>query len=135
MISEITKKVEALNKLKETAHNPKILIEEMRLVADKAFQLQEDILSLIHQAEEQEENIATIQSLFETREMVWDMMDDITSRELEIKEKTHQKGACKHQKETCNHQKDGCCCTSKEHDCHQDDDNTCSNKKCCCHKH
>ncbi len=135
MISEITKKVEALNKLKETAHNPKILIEEMRLVADKAFQLQEDILALIQQAQEQEENIATIQSLFETREMVWDMMDDITSRELEIKEKTNQKG-------TCHHQKDGCCCGSKDHDCHQKDDDahtddthTCSNKKCCCHKH
>lgn len=128
MISEITKKVEALNRLKETAHNPKILIEEMQIVADKAFQLQEDIIALIQQAEEQEANIAAIQSLFETKEMVWDIIEDITSRELEIKEKTHQKGSC-------NHKKEGYCCGSKEHDCHQEDDNACSNKKCCCHKH
>ena len=128
MISEITKKVEALNRLKETAHNPKILIEEMQIVADKAFQLQEDIIALIQQAEEQEANIAAIQSLFETKEMVWDIIENITSRELEIKEKTHQKGSC-------NHKKEDCCCGSKEHDCHQEDDNACSNKKCCCHKH
>lgn len=128
MIGEITKKVEALNKLKETANNPKILWEEMQIVADKSFQLQEDILALIQQAEETENNVAALQSLFETREMVWDIIDEIATLEIKSKEKAHKKPSKCASKKSCHDKK--CDCHQPSHEaqdaCHD---------TCCCHKH
>lgn len=120
MINEITKKINALNKLKETAHNPKILWEEMQLVSEKSFKLQEDILELIKKAEETEQNISALQTLFETREVVWDIINDITAQEIIVKEKTHTKKSC-----SCKEKK---CSQEEKHDC-------CSDKCCCSHKH
>ncbi|MBO7243961.1 MAG: hypothetical protein J6V53_01595 [Alphaproteobacteria bacterium] len=118
-MDKIIKKIEALNKLNDQAHNPKILWEEMKLVSDKAFKLQEEILELIQNAEEKETDISVLQQLFATREIVWDLIDAIAEQELFIKETTHtpQKKKC------CNKKK-------KEEACECDD------KNCCCkHKH
>lgn len=125
MIGEITKKMEILNKLKETANNPKILWEEMKIVADKSFKLQEDILDLIKQAEETEQNVAALQSLFETREMVWDIIEEITELEIKSKEKAHTK------KSKCASKKDSCC---KHNNCEEKPESECTGH-CCCHKH
>ena len=127
MISEITKKMESLNKLRETANNPKILWEEMKIVADKSFKLQEDILELIKQAEETEQNVAALQSLFETREMVWDIIDEITTLEIKSKEKAHTKQSKCSSKKECDCSKEGCCS-------HEDNEEECHGH-CCCHKH
>lgn len=125
MLTEITKKLEVLNKLKETANNPKILWEEMQIVADKSFKLQEDILDLIKQAEEVEQNVAALQALFETREMVWDIIDEITELEVKSKEKAHTK------KSKCGSKKGSCC----EHtSCEEKTEDECKGH-CCCHKH
>lgn len=118
MINEITKKLEALKKLNKTAHDKKILLEEMQIVSDKSFKLQEDILALIQQAEEQEQNITALQTLFETREMVWDIINDTATQELLIKEKTlhptkkEEECSCSSNEETCTHKKK-CCCHKK----------------------
>ena len=114
MINEITKKLESLKKLNKTAHNPKILWEEMQLVSEKCFKLQEEILTLIQEAEEQEKNISALQTLFETREVVWDIINDTAAQELLIKEKTLN--------------------PVKETECCNEHSSECNSKKCCCHK-
>ena len=117
-MNEIVKKIEELNKLNEQAHNPKILWEEMKLVSDKSFKLQEDILELLQKAEEKETDIAVLQQLFSTREIVWDLIDAIAEQELFIKEKTYtpSKGKCgckKKKEETCECSQEHCCCGHK----------------------
>ncbi len=117
-MDKIIKKIEALNHLNEQAHNPKILWEEMKLVSDKSFKLQEEILELIQKTEEKETDIAVLQQLFSAREIVWDLIDSIAEQELFIKETTHapqkKKGCCKKKKEdTCSHEDEKCCCCHK----------------------
>lgn len=124
-MNEIIKKIETLNHLNEQAHNPKILWEEMKIVSDKSFKLQEEILELIQKAEETETDIAVLQQLFSTREIVWDLIDDIAAQELFIKEKTHTP------------QKKKCCRKKNEEkcSCEKDDNHTCETEKKCCCKH
>ncbi len=117
-MNEIIKKIEALNHLNEQAHNPKILWEEMKLVSDKSFKLQEEILELIQKAEENETDIAVLQQLFSTREIVWDLVDSIAEQELFIKETTHtpqkKRNGCKKKEETCSCNDTHCCCKHKK---------------------
>lgn len=128
MINEITKKLNSLNKLKETAHNSKILWEEMKIVSEKSFKLQEEILELINKAEETEENITALQTLFETRELVWDIINDITTQEMVLKEATHTKATKKECKSSCK----GKCATKRRTQQHKCD---CQSGCCCGHKH
>lgn len=108
---EITEKVNKLNRLLENANKPKILWEEIKIVSDKAFDLQDEIIMDLDKLEKQEKDLIKLQSVFDTREIVWDLMAKIASRELVIKEKTtknhenaHEKHAC-----GCGHHDDGCC--------------------------
>lgn len=88
---EVSHLLQHLNKLLETANNPKILWEEMQIVSGKAFDLQEQIMAILDEEEKTEKNIARLQAVFEARELTWDIVAKIAERELEIKEKTHTK--------------------------------------------
>ena len=98
-MDKIIKKIEALNKLNDQAHNP-------------------EILELIQNAEEKETDISVLQQLFATREIVWDLIDAIAEQELFIKETTHtpQKKKCcnkKKKEEACECDDKNCCCKHK----------------------
>ncbi len=136
---EITKKVNHLNKILENANEPKILWEEMKILSGKAFDLQDEINDALIQLEETETDLIKLQSVFDTREMVWDMIAKIATRELEVKEKT-TKGR-KNATEKTPARRDKCCCGhthddqhkkchSDEHDCDCHD----GHHTCCCHK-
>lgn len=147
----IEEKLYQLNKLNETAHNKKILLEEMRIVSQKAFDLQEEIMSLLDAAELTERDVEAMRELFDTREVVWNTMNEIALRELEIKEKSyHKQSSCCHSNkatgnchcsgnktssETCRCS-DNCTCGNNCH-CHDgcrcSDNCTCENDSCCSH--
>ncbi len=136
MEQNIDQKLTRLAHLTETAENPKILLEEIRLVSAEAFQLQDDLMALLDEAEKVETDIETVQALFETRENIWDAINKIALREKEIKEshasreafKKHQaqeKGKkptsdchCKHHDDTEVHTHECCCGHHGEHEAH-----------------
>ncbi len=147
MKPETSEKLARLNQLAQTAQNPKILIEEMRLVSGEAFQLQEDLMAELDKEEAVETDIETVQILFETRELVWDTINQIALREKEVKEHTQSRTAFeKHKKEQkkhlhdecgCNHhQAHECCGGHEHHTCcgghHHDDEEHC---ECGCGYH
>lgn len=128
----IEEKLYQLNQLNETAHNKKILLEEMRIVSEKAFDLQEEIMSLLDAAELTERDVEAMRELFDTREAVWNTMNEIALRELEVKEKSYQKqtGYCRTDSSIKK-----CHCSDKETNkdvCHCSTDCTCDNN-CHCH--
>ena len=128
----IEEKLYQLNQLNETAHNKKILLEEMRIVSEKAFDLQEEIMSLLDAAELTERDVEAMRELFDTREAVWNTMNEIALRELEVKEKSYQKqtGCCRTDSAIKK-----CHCSDKETNkdvCHCSTDCTCDNN-CHCH--
>ncbi|MBR3913182.1 MAG: hypothetical protein IKJ28_03005 [Alphaproteobacteria bacterium] len=128
----IEEKLYQLNKLNETAHNKKILLEEMRIVSEKAFDLQEEIMSLLDVAELTERDVEAMRELFDTREAVWNTMNEIALRELEVKEKSYHKqtNCCRTDSTTKK-----CHCSDKESNkdaCHCSSDCTCGNN-CHCH--
>ncbi len=84
-------KLTQLSKLLETAQNPKILLEEMNIIAAKAFTLQGQINEELEEKEKTSTDIPQLQSIFNTREMLWDMMEQLQAIEIKIKEKTHTK--------------------------------------------
>ena len=86
-MDKIIKKVEALNHLNEQAHNPKILWEEMQILGNQAFDLQDKIMLALDKAEETEVDISAVQQLFETREYVWDLMNQIALLEAHLKQR------------------------------------------------
>lgn len=143
MNQDITKRLTKLNTLLETAVNPKILLEEMQILSDKAFTLQDELNALLDEAEQKETDIAELQNIFSTREVVWDAITSIAKREMQVKEKsfkttktspqpdrvktTHSKGCANNTNEECccHHHKenDACCCHHHESEAHH----------CCCH--
>ena len=136
---EITKKVNHLNKILENAIEPKILWEEMKILSAKAFDLQDEINDALVKLEETETDLIKLQSVFDTREMMWDMIAKIATRELEIKEKTTTGRKNATEKTPARRKK--CCCGhthDDKHDCCHSDKHTCdcSEEKTsgCCHK-
>lgn len=134
ILTEITKKLNHLAELRENAQNKKILWEEMKILSAKAFDLQDDIIKDLEQLEQTETDLVKLQSVFDTREMVWDMIAKIASRELEVKEKAtkghknaHEKTPAKHECK-CHHHKSDCTCEGHHsHDCEHD-------HNCCCNR-
>ena len=143
MKAEIEKKINHLNKLLETAQNPKILLEEMQIISNNAFDLQEELMQLLNQIEETQTDINTIQDAFSTRETVWDLINKIALREKELIDshasrkafEEHQKNkrcSTKTKKSSC--MSDECCChTTKTDDCEQDECHHHTHKCTCCH--
>lgn len=115
------KKIHQLEHLLKDAQNPKILWEEMQLISEKAFALQDKIMAELEAAEQEATDVEEIQGVFDLREGVWDIMKELATRELAVKEKTHHPK----QKEACCHEKTGersCCCGHEKTD----------KKTCCC---
>lgn len=137
MQPEIKTKLTHLNHLLESAQNPKILLEEIQIVSQKAFTLQEELMLLLDESEKTETDIPTLQTVFNTREIVWDAIAQIATQEMAIKEKTYQKKTTStpHQKK-----KDGCCsgesCCCDHHTCSEqkDEESHCHQGECSCQK-
>ncbi len=138
MANELNQYILRLSTLAEDSKNPKLLWEEMQIISQKAFDLQEKIMAELDRIEQNETDITQIQAAFAARESIWDMMAQITEREIAFKEKTHRKETPaereKRHKEalsesnetcTCGHHHDGKKEGCRHHHTHQ--------KDCCCH--
>ena len=90
---EIAHKLHKLNHLFENAQNDKILWEEMKILSSSAFNLQDEIMELLDKNEKTEKDLIKLQAVFDARELVWDLMNKIAQREMEVKEKTYKKGS------------------------------------------
>ncbi|MGN0919990.1 MAG: hypothetical protein ACI4OR_04475 [Alphaproteobacteria bacterium] len=113
-----------LEEMLEVAENPKLLLEEMQILGQKAFNLQEKMEALLNELEAETQEVSAVQTIFETREKMWDMMNQLALAELKLKEKTLTKKCPKCPPSKEEHQK---CCCSHEHGekcCHHE-------QKCC----
>lgn len=126
------KMIHQLEHLLQEAQNPKLLWEEMQIVSKKAFDLQDKIMAELERIEKNEQDIERVQALFDLRENVWDIMTQIATRELAVKEKTH------HPKSPSRHEA-GCMCHNPEnskktehsaccHHCHEKEKPSCQKK-------
>lgn len=88
---EIAHKLHKLNHLLEHAQNDKILWEEMQILSKGAFDLQDEILQILDTNEKIETDLIKLQAIFDARELVWDLINKIALREVEVKEKTFKK--------------------------------------------
>ena len=122
---ELAHQLHHLEEMLELANNPKLLWEEMQILGKKSFILQEKMEKLLNDLEKETDEISAIQTLFETREKMWDIMKQLATAELELKQKTLTKATNNH---TCCHSqkgtKRGCCGGKSEKKC------TCKGKKC-----
>ena len=99
-----------LEEMLELANDPKLLWEEMQILGKKAFNIQEKMEAELNELEEELKEVSAIQTIFETREKMWDIMNQLAVAELKLKEKTLTKSDKK------------CCHGKTEH-------------HCCCHEH
>ena len=122
--TDLAHHIHNLKMMVEVANDPKLLWEEMQILGKKAFTLQEKAEKLLNELEGQASEITTIQMLSNTREMMWDLMNQLASRELELKNKPHPK--------TCAHAEHHCCCHEHhERHCHEKKKTCCKGKKKC----
>ena len=127
MQKQLEEKLTELIHLSQTAQNKKILPEECVMVTNQAFQLENEILTLIEAEEATETDIKSIQMLYDLRENVWDIVGKITAREEEVKAKAHIKETYRENKEAfrteqehcCHHHHAGCCCGEEKSHAHQ----------------
>ncbi len=120
-LQDLTRQLLALSK---SAAEEKVLPQEMQLIQEKAFATQEKMMQLLAQQEADTNDIRSIQNIFQIREDVWDIMNNLAIREAEVKEKFGIKGDNPKPEHICCHpHHEHCCC---EHTHHQ--------KKCSCQK-
>ena len=112
-----------LEEMLELANNPKLLWEEMQILGKKAFTLQEKMETELNELENELLEVSAVQTIFEIREKMWDIMNQIAVAELKLKEKTLKRShkcekscSCHHQRTTNCHKKK-CTCTKKENSC------------------
>lgn len=134
MQQNLNRNIQQLTALVKNAGNKKLLWEEMQIISKKAFELQDLIMADLDEIEASETDITKIQAAFAARESIWDMMKQITTRELELKEKTHRKETLaerekRHQEALSEDDHHHCCCghTHSDNCHHQHPDH-------CCHK-
>ena len=129
-LQDLTRQLLALSK---SAADEKVLPQEMRLIQEKAFAVQEEMMALLQQQEDSANDIREIQNIFQIREDVWDIMNNLAIREAEVKAKFGIKGESPKAEHTCcHHHKKGekCCCGH-----HHDEKNcTCKKEKKTCRK-
>ena len=115
-----------LEEMLELANNPKVLLEEMQILGEKAFTLQEKMEQELNELEKELKEVSAIQTIFETREKMWDIMNQLAVAELKLKEKTLTKAP----KKCCHKKEDHKCC------CHHEHTEECCDKKkkCVCIK-
>ena len=119
-LQDLTRQLLALSK---SAADEKVLPQEMQLIQETAFKVQEEMMDLLHKQEDTTNDIREIQNIFQIREDVWDIMNNLAVRETEIKAKFGIKGESPKAEHTCchHHHHDGECCCGHHHD----------EKKCC----
>lgn len=139
--------IQKLTNLVEQSKNKKLLWEEAQLISKKAFDFQDKIMAELDKIEALETDITKIQAAFAARETIWDLMNQITSRELELKEKSHHKETPEEREKRhadihadmqehhccCHHHSDDCCCNHEQHECnchHEGHHCTKGHKKC-----
>lgn len=133
-MKNLNKAIQQLTHLAEQSKNKKLLWEEMQIISQKAFELQDLIMDELDKTEAIEKDIVKVQAAFNARESIWELMNQITNRELELKEKAHHKEtpeerAKRHQEvmaETHDH-----CCHGHHHEgccCHHHEQKACENK-------
>lgn len=123
--------IHSLKLLLKTAEDPKLLWEEMQILGKKAFHLQEKMEKELEELEKATKEVTSIQMIYETRENMWDIMNKIATRELELKNKPHPAKAPEHHCCCHHHAEDHCCCHHESEPkkcCHQ----KATKKKCCC---
>ena len=103
-----------LEEMLELANDPKLLWEEMQILGKKAFTLQEKMEQELNELEEELKEVSAIQTIFETREKMWDIMNQLASAELKLKEKTLTKSTKKCGQKKAEHK---CCCHEHEDKC------------------
>ena len=140
MQKQLEEKLTELIHLSQTAQNKKILPEECVMVTNQAFQLENEILTLIEAEEATETDIKSIQMLYDLRENVWDIVGKITAREEEVKAKAHIKETYRENKEAFRAEQEQCCChhhhagcgcgEEKSHAHHATDECKETHKKC-----
>ena len=132
-MTTLNKNIQKLTKLCEQSQNKKLLWEEMQIISKKAFELQDEIMAELDKTEALEQDIVKVQAAFAARESIWNLMSQITERELELKTKAHHKETDAEREkrhadfraENHEHHHEGCC----HH--HEDD---CVHHNGCCHK-
>lgn len=134
-IEHVTHLKKQLENLIKTAKNPKILWEEMAIIAKQAFQIQAESAESLKRLEAVEQDIQRLNTLFDLREEIWDLTDQLACLELEIKEKTLTPANKKEQtKHTCCHYQN----TSDSSHCQKDHKSCCADhdpSHCCCQIH
>ena len=131
-MTDLNKDLQKLTRLVEQSKNKKLLWEEMQIISGKAFDLQDKIMAELDKTEALEKDIAKVQAAFNARESIWELMHQITDRELELKAKTHHKETpeerAKRHQEIMNEVHEECGC-GHHHGC------CCHHHECCCHHH
>ena len=126
-LQDLTRQLLALSK---SATDEKVLPQEMQIIQQKAFEVQEEMMALLEKQENETKDIKTIQDVYQIREDVWDIMNSLAIREAEIKAKFGIKGESPKAEHSCchHHHHDGECCCGHHHDekCCQKE-----SKKCC----
>ena len=129
-IQDLTRQLLALSK---SAAEEKVLPQEMQLIQQKAFEVQEQMMQLLDEQEKETQDIHTIQDIFQIREDVWDIMKNLAIREAEVKAKFGIKGESPKAEHSCccghHHKKGECCCGH-----HHDEKKCCQKEKKTCHK-
>ena len=124
MSDTLNRKIKNLTTLVQKSQDKRLLWEEMKLISQKAFTLQDEIMAELDKTEALETDIVKIQAAFTARESIWDLMEQITNREQELQERTHHKETpterAKRHREVleeahqesccCGHHHEGCCC-------------------------
>lgn len=90
-MAQINEQIRKLTQIVEKSQDKKLLWEEMEILSQRAFEVQDAIMAELDRVEAVETDITKVQAAFAAREAIWDMMDQITARELELKEKSHHK--------------------------------------------
>ena len=127
-LQDLTRQLLALSK---SASEDKVLPQEMRLIQEKAFSVQEEMMDLLQQQEDSTNDIREVQNIFQIREDVWDIMNNLALREAEVKAKFGIKGESPETEHSCchHHEKSECCCGhNHKGKC------TCKKEKKTCHK-
>ena len=126
-LQDLTRQLLALSK---SAAEEKVLPQEIRLIQEKAFAVQEQMMELLQKQEETANDVREVQNIFQIREDVWDIMNTLAIREAEIKAKFGIKGEAPKAEHSCchHHHDDECCCE------HHHEKGCCHTKKKCCQK-
>ena len=132
-LQDLTRQLLVLSK---SAAEEKVLPQEMQLIQEKAFKVQEEMMQLLQQQEETTQDIREVQNSFQIREDVWDVMNNLAIREAQVKAKFGLKGESPNAECTCgceHHHESECCCDHHHNECcHKGTKKSCKKgaKKC-----